>query len=578
MICVVAVFILVSVSPSHALVLGNVRLIPPSGLDFTFGRVEVHDGTLFKAWSSQAKFDLATANVICKSMDRAPSLDFGPCPDFTCPATAVGNYFPGYYDCTGTEAALINCVRIFSAFQGPPVFLRCVAKGACATSPCSGNSICVPGATSDTRSCLCPPGYTGASCNVDINECQSSPCRNGHPCVNSAGSFTCECGLGYYGTFCESVALRLIGPTAQAGHVQIYKSRSWSLYCVSATSTSGSIASPATIANAHVMCRMLGYQGAVEQGCPTCSPAAAQLSIPPGANPAQIVYTDSAMKCVGNETDLFACPSLLSGNAKLTTASCTVNKIWAVVCTTGVNGCLPTNPCLNSGKCYPDQSTFVCVCPDGFLGSRCETNVDDCQGSQCMQGGTCIDGANSYACSCPSGFTGARCETNVNECLTNPCNGNGLCADGVNSYVCTCSTGYTGLRCQTNINDCVPDSCSGNGQCTDGVNSFACACNPGYTGPRCQTNINDCAPDSCSGNGQCTDGVGSVECTCSPGYTGPRCQTNINDCAPDSCSGNGQCTDGVGSVVMLGSQVQPAVRQCLRVTLARASPLLRVLS
>ena len=40
--------------------------------------------------------------------------------------------------------------------------------------------------------CVCVDGYTGAACEININECESSPCRNGGVC-NDGVSF--ELGL-----------------------------------------------------------------------------------------------------------------------------------------------------------------------------------------------------------------------------------------------------------------------------------------------------------------------------------------------------------------------------------------------
>lgn len=42
----------------------------------------------------------------------------------------------------------------------------------------------------------------------------------------------------------------------------------------------------------------------------------------------------------------------------------------------------------------------------GFNGTNCENNIDDCPDHQCANGGTCIDGVNTYNCQCPPEWTG----------------------------------------------------------------------------------------------------------------------------------------------------------------------------
>lgn len=52
--------------------------------------------------------------------------------------------------------------------------------------------------------CQCSSGYTGRLCEVDVNECDPSPCLNGATCVDGQGSFTCRCPPGFNGTRCET--------------------------------------------------------------------------------------------------------------------------------------------------------------------------------------------------------------------------------------------------------------------------------------------------------------------------------------------------------------------------------------
>ncbi|XP_017737533.1 PREDICTED: aggrecan core protein isoform X1 [Rhinopithecus bieti] len=70
----------------------------------------------------------------------------------------------------------------------------------CAEEPC-GAGTCKE--TEGHVICLCPPGYTGERCNIDIDECLSSPCLNGATCVDAIDSFTCLCLPSYGGDLCE---------------------------------------------------------------------------------------------------------------------------------------------------------------------------------------------------------------------------------------------------------------------------------------------------------------------------------------------------------------------------------------
>ncbi|XP_019863506.1 PREDICTED: uncharacterized protein LOC109592514, partial [Amphimedon queenslandica] len=57
-------------------------------------------------------------------------------------------------------------------------------------SPVCGNGYCVP-----TNSCVCNPGWTGDRCRIDVNECNSNVCNQ--VCINTQGSYTCDCNIGY---------------------------------------------------------------------------------------------------------------------------------------------------------------------------------------------------------------------------------------------------------------------------------------------------------------------------------------------------------------------------------------------
>jgi hypothetical protein len=65
--------------------------------------------------------------------------------------------------------------------------------------PCDPNP-CQNGGTCDiaegAAACTCPPGFTGALCELDVNECLNDPCPGTLDCINTPGSFFCDCASG----------------------------------------------------------------------------------------------------------------------------------------------------------------------------------------------------------------------------------------------------------------------------------------------------------------------------------------------------------------------------------------------
>ena len=105
--------------------------------------------------------------------------------------------------------------------------------------------------------------------------------------------------------------------------------------------------------------------------------------------------------------------------------------------------------------CLDRHLAFTCLCPPGYLGDRCEVDVDACSedflqqnaflnlSRHCENGGLCVDGPGlSYSCKCPRGFEGSRCEKVVNYCQgTNRCQNGGRCESALGSFRCICAYG-----------------------------------------------------------------------------------------------------------------------------------------
>ena len=95
---------------------------------------------------------------------------------------------------------------------------------------------------------------------------------------------------------------------------------------------------------------------------------------------------------------------------------CILSICWANIllsipgtyCERDVDECQATpNLCQNGGTCQNLPGSFICVCVNGWNGTYCQTNIDDCGPiNPCYNGGTCIDRVGYYQCQCPQGKTG----------------------------------------------------------------------------------------------------------------------------------------------------------------------------
>lgn len=92
----------------------------------------------------------------------------------------------------------------FDVDECQAIFSLCANGGTCMNTPGS-------------FTCNCAPGFTGTTCSTDVDECQSSPCQNGGTCTDLLNAFLCDCVAGYAGRTCETNINECTGDLCQNG-------------------------------------------------------------------------------------------------------------------------------------------------------------------------------------------------------------------------------------------------------------------------------------------------------------------------------------------------------------------------
>lgn len=358
---------------------------------------------------------------------------------------------------------------------------RCIVYGC--SPPCEiGQGIC----DYNSSKCICEAGFEGDRCEHNVNECVENNGGCSHFCVDSYGSYTCECPPGMQ--LAENSTTECI---TEEGHCdpQCYPGRGVCTkdnYCKCKDGFGGS------------------HCEAIHDACMALKPC--------------------QQECINLEGEKFECrcfPGYVPSqpyNATRCVPECQVGR-----------------NCVH-GRC----SRGKCICRPGYTGERCDLDIDECQDkSRCEQ--RCINTRGSYNCACASGYVlqpdGYSCSW-VEPSIERPTN---YCIDGVNCFYgkclngqCICQSGYTGEQCEKDIDECLGEmgiraQCEQ--RCVNKQGSYECQCEPGFelqsdgfscrqvTAYKCQNGVN-CI------HGRCSDG----ECICRSGFTGDQCELDINEC------------------------------------------------
>lgn len=230
-----------------------------------------------------------------------------------------------------------------------------------------------------------------------------------------------------------------------------------------------------------------------------------------------------------------------------------------------INECMLRNGICGLGTCVDKDIGYQCDCWDGAEsvvqdGNPTCIDIDECALEYC-KGGSCINRPGGFDCRCPPGFDpiegGLRC-SDKNECESTHggmCT-NGVCRNSDGGYECVCNPGYesteTGHACR-DVDECRdnPRVCR-RGRCRNAPGGYACDCEHGFhisAGGYC-TDIDECADKSVCQGGRCVNSEGSFQCVCEAGYrpTPDRgACVDVNECSEQRVCRNGRCHNTPGS-------------------------------
>ncbi|XP_037817925.1 cubilin homolog [Lucilia sericata] len=340
---------------------------------------------------------------------------------------------------------------------------RKLKKDECAeaTEPCKNGGTCYD--SYNGFHCECTEGYTGKTCEKDVDECYlfagtDLGCQNNGICINTPGSYKCNCAKEFSGSHCR---LR---------NVVCHQEQSRELCshgtCVPANNQQGytCICEQGWIRNT----TSLSCDVDVNECEGLSNPCHSQCINLPGSfkcGPCPAGYTGNGITCL----DINECSTNNGGCSLLPKVRCinTEGSYFCASCPPGWVGdghtceLAPSNSCNDEKICHPQakceyiSDVASCTCPPGMFGHGfgprgCHSNplTDSCESHICQNNGTCISNGRTTSCLCPKGYSGALCET-ADGCHPNPCQNDGTCKPlGVNGFKCSCLPGTTGKHCE----------------------------------------------------------------------------------------------------------------------------------
>ena len=513
----------------------------------------------------------SSINVRCVDVDECVE-EIHNCSTFNGQANAV---------CTNTLGGfLCTCQR---GWQGDGFY--CSDIDECVNSSvCRINQLCRNSA--GNYSCYCKEGWTfsdpsNIECH-DVDECVLGldDCDTFASCVNTDGSFTCECMQGFEdkGRICTKYHCRnQTDNETRSNDGNITVTDDELCTCIGEYLNTGRTCTDID------ECMWDSFN------CPSSAPVCQNLM--------------GGYECSCDAVDNSSCDAVSPCDSSNKTCNDNMTCIAVgiehyCVCSEGYtedqNGtvCIDINECINlefygscdvNAECINVQGGFECMCRPGFLQSgdtcfeidECEGTVtntvegrlQECHAGACASTQTCAlynvsndgrkAGNTSLICACeeddnknidcveaivtviqsgvnvstlisvPWNLTvneASSSNTNNQAMFVHNCSDRAVCSNTAGSYKCVCLEGFqsndAGWTCY-DIDECLAnDTCHPNATCSNTEGSFYCTCKSGFVGNGINncSDIDECSLVNCSQNSVCVNTVGDYFCACRDGF------------------------------------------------------------